>query len=89
MHKLAQNIKKKKNQTVSFYAYVSRPLEDNAGNKITQEFLMAEELNMHVSSVFTREDVHYQYQKQSSMDQNHAFTRKNNIIYHGQVTHRM
>ena len=31
------------------------PLEDNAGNIITQGFLMAEELNMHFSSVFTRE----------------------------------
>ena len=28
----------------------------NAGNKITQGILMAEELNMHFSSVFTRED---------------------------------
>ena len=33
------------------------PLEDNAGNIITRIFLMAEELNMHFSSVFTREDV--------------------------------
>ena len=32
------------------------PLEDNAGNIITEEVLMAEELNMHFSSVFTRED---------------------------------
>ena len=32
------------------------PLEDNAGNIITQGFSMAEELNMHFSSVFTRED---------------------------------
>ena len=32
------------------------PLEDNAGNIITQGFLMAEELNIHFSSVFTRED---------------------------------
>ena len=32
------------------------PLEDNAGNIVTQGFLMAEELNMHFSSVFTRED---------------------------------
>ena len=31
------------------------PLEDNAGNIITQGFLMAEELNMHFSSVSTRE----------------------------------
>ena len=33
-----------------------RPLEDNAGNIITQGLLMAEEFNMHFSSVFTRED---------------------------------
>ena len=46
------------------------PLVDNAGNIITQGFLMAEELNMHFSSVFTREDtVRYLYQKQSSRDQ--------------------
>ena len=32
------------------------PLEDNAGNIITQGFLMVEELNMHFSSVLTRED---------------------------------
>ena len=32
------------------------PLENNAGNIITQGFLMAEGLNMHFSSVFTRED---------------------------------
>ena len=61
-HKLAQNIK---SDSKSFYAYVRSkqnvrdkvgPLEDNAGNIITQGFLMAEELNMHCSSVFTRED---------------------------------
>ena len=49
----------------SFYAYVRSkqnvrdkvgPLVDNAGNIITQGILMAEELNMHFSSVFTRED---------------------------------
>ena len=32
------------------------PLEDNAGNNITQGVLMAEELNRHFSSVFTQED---------------------------------
>ena len=32
------------------------PLEDNAGNIITQGCLMAEELNVHFSSVFTRKD---------------------------------
>ena len=61
-HKLAHPIK---SDSKSLYAYVrSRqnvrdkvgPLEDNAGNKITQGVLMAEELNMHFSSVFTRED---------------------------------
>ena len=62
-HKLAQNIK---SDSKSFYAYVRSkqnvrdklgPLEDNAGNIITQaELLMAEKLNMHFSSVFTRED---------------------------------
>ena len=31
-------------------------MKDNAGNIITQGFLMAEELNMHFSSVFMRED---------------------------------
>ena len=63
-HKLEQNIK---SDSKSFYAYVRSkqdvrdkvgPLEDNAGNIITQGFLMAEELNMHFfSSVFTREDI--------------------------------
>ena len=33
-----------------------QPLEDNAGNIITEGVLMAEELNMNFSSVFTRED---------------------------------
>ena len=32
------------------------PLDNNAGNIITQGFLMADELNRHFSSVFTRED---------------------------------
>ena len=50
---------------MSFYAYIRSkqnvrdkvgPLEDNAGNIITKGFLMAEELNMHFSSVFTRKD---------------------------------
>ena len=61
-HKLAQNIK---SDSKSFYAYVRSKqnvrdkvgtLEDNAGNIITQGFLIAEELNMHFSSEFTRED---------------------------------
>ena len=61
-HKLAQHIK---SDSTSFYAYVRSkqnvrdkvgPLKDNAGNIITQGFLMAEELNMNFSSVFTREN---------------------------------
>ena len=60
--KLAQNIK---SYSKSLYAYVRSkqnvrdkvgPLGDNFRNIVTQEFLMAEELNMHFSSVFTRED---------------------------------
>ena len=74
--KLAQNIK---SDSKSFYAYVRSkqnvqdkvgPLEDNAGDIITEGILMAEELNMHFSSVFTREDTSsHLYQKQTSMDQ--------------------
>ena len=61
-HKLAQNVK---SDSKSFYAYVRSkqnvrdkvgPLEDNAGHIITEGCLMAEELNVHFSSVFTRED---------------------------------
>ena len=61
-HKLAKNIK---SDSKSFYAYLRSkenirdkvgPLEENVGNIITQGYLMAEELNMHFSSVFTRED---------------------------------
>ena len=61
--KLACNIK---NDSKSFYAYVRSkqneqdmvgPLEDSAGNIISQLFLMAEELNGYFSSVFTREDI--------------------------------
>ena len=60
--KLAQNIK---SDSKSFYAYVRSkqnvrdkvgPLEDNAGDIITEGIVMAEELNMHFSSGFTRED---------------------------------
>ena len=60
--KSAQNIK---SDSKSFYAYVRSKqnvrdkvgsLEDNAGDIITNGFLMAEELNMHFSLVFTRED---------------------------------
>ena len=45
-------------------------IEDNAGIIITQGVKMAEELNMHFSSVFTRKIlVRWLYQKQSSRDQ--------------------
>ena len=61
--KLACNIK---NDSKSFYAYVRSkqnvqdkvgPLEDSAGNIISQGFLMAEDLNSYFSSVFTKEDI--------------------------------
>ena len=61
-HKLAQNIK---SDSKSLYAYVRSkqnvrdkvgPQEDNAGNIITEGVLMADESNMHFSSVFTTED---------------------------------
>ena len=73
-HKLAQNIK---SDSKSFYAYVRSkqnvrdkvgPLEDNAGNIITQGFLMAEELNL-VQCSREKILVRYLYQKQSSRDQ--------------------
>ena len=60
-HKLAQHVK---SNSKSFYAYGRSkqnvrdrvgPLVDNDGNIITQGVLMAEELNIHFSSVFTRE----------------------------------
>ena len=61
--KLACNIK---NDSKSFYAYVRSkknvqdkvgPLEDSAGNIISQGFLMAEDLNGYFSSMFTKEDI--------------------------------
>ena len=61
--KLACNIK---NDSKRFYAYVRSkqnvqdkvgPLEDSAGNIISQGFLMAEDLNGYFSSVFTKEDI--------------------------------
>ena len=61
--KLACN---KKNDSKSFYAHVRSkqnvqdkvgPLEDSAGNIISQGFLMAEDLNGYFSSVFTKEDI--------------------------------
>ena len=54
-----------KSDSKSFFAYVRSklnvrdkvgPLEDNAGNIITQGVLMADELYMHSSSVSTQED---------------------------------
>ena len=60
---LACNIK---NYSNSFYAYVRSkqnipdkvvPLEDSAGNILSQGFLMAEDLNGYFSSVFSREDI--------------------------------
>ena len=61
--KLACNIK---NYSKSLYAYIRSkqtvrdkvgPLEDSAGNIISQVFLMVEDLNGYFSSVFTREDI--------------------------------
>ena len=61
--KLACNIK---NDSKNFYAYIRNkqnvrdkvgPLEDSAGNTISQGFLMVEDLNGYFSSVFTREDI--------------------------------
>ena len=61
--KLACNIK---NDSKSFYAYVRSkqnvkdkvgPLEDSAGNIVSQGFLMAEDLNGYFSSAFTKEDI--------------------------------
>ena len=55
-----------KNDSKSFYAYFRSkqnvqdkvgPLEDSAGNIISQGFLMAEDLNSYFSSVFTKEDI--------------------------------
>ena len=34
-----------------------KPLEDSGGNILSQDFLMAEDLNGYFSSVFTREDI--------------------------------
>ena len=64
-YKLAQhNIIKSDSE--SFYACVRSmqnvrdkvgPLDDSGWNIINEGFLMAEELNKHFSSVFTREDI--------------------------------
>ena len=54
------------NDSKSFYAYVRRkqmvrdklgPLENSAGNVISDGFQMAEDLNEYFSSVFTKEDI--------------------------------
>ena len=61
--KLACNIK---HDSKGFYAYVRSkqnvqdkvgPLEDSAGNIVSQGFLMAEDLNGYFSSVFTKENI--------------------------------
>ena len=61
--KLACNTK---NDSKSFYAYIRSkqnvqdkvgPLQDSAGNIISQGFFMAEDLNGYFSSVFTKEDI--------------------------------
>ncbi len=61
-HKLSPNIT---SDGKSFYAYVRSkqharykvgPLQDNAGNIIAQGYFMADEINMHYSSVFMRDD---------------------------------
>ena len=61
--KLACNIK---SDNKSCYAYVRSkqnvrnkggPIEDSAGNILSQGFLMVEDLNGYFSSVFTREDI--------------------------------
>ena len=55
-----------KHDSNSVYAYVRSkqnvqdkvvPLEDSAGNIISQGFLMTEDLNGYFCSVFTREDI--------------------------------
>ena len=55
-----------KHDSKSFYAYVRSkqnvqdkvgPLEESAGNIVSQGFLMAEDLNGYFSSVFTKEDI--------------------------------
>ena len=55
-----------KNDNYNFYAYSRSnqnvrdkvgPLDDNAGNIISQSFLMAEDLNGYFRSVFTRENI--------------------------------
>ena len=61
-HKLAQHIKSDSNRLYTYARGKQNvrdnvgPLEDNAGNIITQGIVTAEELNTPISSVFTRED---------------------------------
>ena len=61
VQKLASNIK---NYSKSFYGRSKQnvrekvgPLEDSAGNIISQGFLMVEDLNGYFSLMFTREDI--------------------------------
>ena len=53
------------------YAVLNAALHCNKKKKISRGFLMAEELYLHLSSEFTREDTSslHMYQKQSLMDQ--------------------
>ena len=73
--KLAQNIK---SDSKSFYAYIRSkqnvrdkvgPLEDNAGDIITEGILMAEKICTSVQCSREKILVRYLYQRQSSMDQ--------------------
>ena len=50
-----RGVKPEKSPDATNVRYRVGPLVDNVGNKITEGVLMAEELNMHFSSVFTRE----------------------------------
>ena len=54
------------------------PLEDSAGNIISQGFVMAEALNGYISSVFTREDI-------SSLPVPDATFQKAKLDYLGQL----
>ena len=76
--KLAQNIK---SDSKSFYAYVRSkqnvrdnvgPLEDNAGDIITEGIVMAEELCTTCQCSREKILVRYLYQRQSSTDQRRA-----------------
>ena len=60
---MSKNLHIKKNYSMSFYAYIRSkqnvhdkvgPLEDSAGNIISQGFLMVEDLNGYFGSVFNK-----------------------------------